>query len=105
MVVGLRRVAGSLITLRKACAAQCDFGVRPLLNAVGPIAEHEMQVARGHFGTNGVVEIDLSKVNSEVVDISQGIPGMEGKMLSNWAAKMKEVLIRDFIPPEAIKVR
>ncbi len=62
-------------------------------------------VASGRFGGNGVVEIDLSKVNSEVLDISQGIPGMEGTMLSNWAAKMKEVLIRDYIPPDAIKTR
>ena len=62
-------------------------------------------VASGRFGGNGVVEIDLSKVTSEVVDISQGIPGMEGTMLSNWAAKMKEVLIRDYIPPDAMKTR
>jgi hypothetical protein len=46
-------------------------------------------VASGRFGTNGVVEIDISKVSSEVVDVSQGIPGMEGTMLSNWAVKMK----------------
>ena len=59
-------------------------------------------VARGRFGDYGVVKIDLSKVDSEIVDVSRGIPGMEGTMLSNWAAKMKEVLIKDYIPPEAI---
>ena len=64
-----------------------------------------MQVARVILAPTEWLRLILSKVNSEVVDISQGIPGMEGKMLSNWAAKMKEVLIRDCIPPEAIKVR
>ena len=33
-------------------------------------------VARKQFGKNGVVEIDMSKVKSEVVDISKGIPGI-----------------------------
>jgi hypothetical protein len=46
----------------------------------------------------------LSKVGSEIVDISRGIPGMAGTMLSNWAAKMGEVLIKDFIPANALKI-
>jgi hypothetical protein len=29
------------------------------------------------WGKNGVVEIDLSKITNEVVDFSNGIPGME----------------------------
>jgi len=61
-------------------------------------------IARTRFGQNGVVEIDLSRVNSEIVDVSKGLPGMEGTMLSNWAAKFSEVLVKDFIPPEAIKL-
>lgn len=58
-------------------------------------------MATNKYGKYGVVGIDLTKVSSEVVDISGGIPGMSG-MLSNWARADQEVLIRDFIPPEAI---
>jgi RHS repeat-associated protein len=60
-------------------------------------------VARGWGGKHGIVAIDLSKVPSKVVDLSRGIPGKKGSMISNWAAKMKEVLVKDFIPPSAIK--
>jgi hypothetical protein len=66
-------------------------------------ATKDLNVAVSKYGKNGVVEIDLDKVPSEIVDISDGIPGIGG-MLSNWARKDKEVLIRDFIPAEAIKV-
>ena len=62
----------------------------------------DQAIATTRFGENGVVQIDLSKVTTEIVDVSDGIPGMEGTMLSNWAAKMKEVLIKDYIPPEAV---
>jgi RHS repeat-associated protein len=60
-----------------------------------------LDVAREKYGKHGVVGIDLSKVRSEVVDLSDGIPDMPG-MLSNWARKDLEVLIRDSVPPEAI---
>jgi len=43
--------------------------------------------------TNGVVEIDLSKVSNRVVDLSNGIPGVSG-VLSNWAKKDQEVLVQ-----------
>lgn len=46
--------------------------------------------------------IDLSKVKTQVVDISNGVPGYERTMHSNWARKDKKVVIRDFIPTEAI---
>jgi hypothetical protein len=54
---------------------------------------------------NGIVVIQLSKVTNEVLDISNGvIPGIPlGSMISNWAKKYQEVLIQDYIPPEAIQ--
>lgn len=62
----------------------------------------DINVALERFGKNGVVVIDLSKVTNEIVDLSKGIPGYSG-MLSNWAIKAQEVLVKDYIPPEAIK--
>jgi hypothetical protein len=62
----------------------------------------DKNIATNKYGEHGVVEIDLSKVQSEMVDFSNGIPDMRG-MISNWAKKDKEVLIKDYIPPEAIK--
>jgi RHS repeat-associated protein len=59
-------------------------------------------VARDVFGKHGYVKIDLSRVGREVVDITRGIPGMDRGMLSNWARKFEEVLVRDEIPVEAI---
>lgn len=47
-----------------------------------------------------MVGIDLSKVSEEVIDLSGGFPDSPG-MLSNWAIKDQEVLIRNHIPPEA----
>lgn len=65
-------------------------------------------VARDKFdkhdkGGNGIVRIDLDKVSSEIVDLSNGIPGYERSRQSNWAKKDKEVLIRGYIPPNAIE--
>jgi RHS repeat-associated protein len=60
------------------------------------------EVAITKYGKFGVVAIDLSRVRSEIVDISGGFPETPG-MFSNWAARDKEVLIRDFVPPEAIR--
>lgn len=59
-----------------------------------------LATATAKYGKNGVVGIDLSKVTTEVVDVSGGFPG--GGMISNWAKADQEVLIRDFVPPEAI---
>jgi hypothetical protein len=63
--------------------------------------------AEGKFNSgNGVVEIDLSKVNGEVIDASQGVG--KGRVYSRTKGH-QEVLIRDVggeappIPPEAIK--
>lgn len=51
----------------------------------------------------GVVRIDLNKVGGEVVDVSNGIPGYEGTQISNWARKNREVLVKGYIPPDAIE--
>lgn len=60
-------------------------------------------IAAGKFGQHGYVKVDPSKIDPDsIVDISEGIPGMPG-MLSNWAKKMREVLVKDHIPPGAIQ--
>ncbi|MCD4751015.1 MAG: RHS domain-containing protein, partial [Thermoanaerobaculales bacterium] len=52
----------------------------------------------------GVVGIDLSKVGSEIVDLSGGIPGQQsGTRLDNWAKAAQEVLIKDAVPAGAIR--
>jgi hypothetical protein len=62
-----------------------------------------LATAQERFGKFGVVQIDLSKVNSDIVDLSNGIPGMPSTyMLSRRAAKMQEVVIRGSVPQEAI---
>lgn len=54
--------------------------------------------------STGFVEIDLSRAPSTVVDLTSGIPGLPpNAMLSNWARKMQEVLVQDWIPPEAVR--
>lgn len=67
---------------------------RKILTRAGP-------VRGGRTGKFGVVGIDLSKVSSEIADVSGGFPEAPG-MMSNWAIKDQEVLIRDYVPPEAI---
>jgi hypothetical protein len=62
----------------------------------------DFELTMEKWGKNGVAEINLSKVGSEIIDFSQGIPGMEGTMVSNWARKYQEILIKNYIPPEAI---
>ncbi len=62
-----------------------------------------LEIAEKKYGKDAdVVAIDLSKVNTQVVDLSGGIPG--GGRFSNYAKKDQEVLIKDRVPPEAIRV-
>jgi hypothetical protein len=61
-----------------------------------------LEIALSRYGQYGVMANNLLKVASEIVDISNGIPGSPG-MLSNWAKKSQEVLIKDFIPRDAIR--
>lgn len=61
-------------------------------------------IAEERFGKYGVVEIDLSRVSSPVVDVSRGIPSLPpNSMLSNWARGAQEILIQDYVPPGAIR--
>ena len=62
-----------------------------------------LNTALNKYGKYGVVEFDLGKVGSTVIDLSDGIPGYPG-MLSNWSKIDQEVLIFDFIPSAAIKI-
>jgi hypothetical protein len=59
-------------------------------------------IAIESFGQNGVVRIDLSKVTSPVSDVSAGFSGKPG-MISNWAIKYQEVLIKNSVPANAIE--
>lgn len=62
-----------------------------------------LDIAQARFGENGVVQIDLSMVDSEIADLSNGIPGLSpNAMLSRWARNAQEVLVQGYIPPEAI---
>jgi hypothetical protein len=62
-------------------------------------------VAFNKYGEYGVVEIDLSKVNRQVVDLSSGLPDVpSGSMLNNFVRADREVLIQGEIPAEAIKI-
>jgi RHS repeat-associated protein len=63
----------------------------------------DLAIARERFGQQGVVAIDLNRVSNQVVDASDGIPGMNPNyMLSRWARKNREVLIQGYVPPEAV---
>ncbi|MGE0493026.1 MAG: RHS repeat-associated core domain-containing protein [Vulcanimicrobiota bacterium] len=64
-------------------------------------SEAAMQFTKNGFF--GQVKIDLSLVTTEIVDISSGPFGPAARMLNAWARMGKEVLIRDFVPPEAIQ--
>ena len=50
----------------------------------------------------GVVQIDLSKLSNEFIDVSSG-EGLRGRM-KFWSIRDVEVLVRDFIPADAIEV-
>jgi RHS repeat-associated protein len=49
---------------------------------------------------NGVIEIDLNKVKSRIVDLRGGFPNARG--FSNYVKHDEEILVHGFIPPEAI---
>ncbi|HBJ33564.1 MAG TPA: hypothetical protein DDZ51_02150 [Planctomycetaceae bacterium] len=56
--------------------------------------------AIGKYGEHGVVRIDLSKVPSNVSDVSGGFDN--GGRMSNLAKRDREVLIQGSVPAEAI---
>lgn len=53
------------------------------------------------YGEHGAVKIDLSKVTTNISDLSEGFPN--GGRMSNWSKRDQEVLIQDSIPAEAIE--
>ena len=63
----------------------------------------DVNVALEKYNTagHGVIEIDLNKVKSKIVDLALGIPN--GGRFSNYAKKDQEVLIQQVIPYKAIK--
>lgn len=64
----------------------------------------DRDIAFSKYGEHGVVEIDLSKVSSEVLDVSDGVPGVPpGGMLEHWGRNAQEVLIRGNVPAEAVR--
>jgi RHS repeat-associated protein len=60
------------------------------------------EIAKRKYGENGYIKIDLSKVKSDKVDMSKGIPSHAGGRLTNYAKKDQEVLIEKVIPQQAI---
>ena len=88
-------------------ARSIDAGNSPISHVAGQTSSQwisttsSLEIATEKYGANGVASIDLSKVGSQIVDYSNGIPGSPG-MLSNWARKDQEILIKNYIPPEAI---
>ena len=63
------------------------------------------ELAEGKYNSgNGVVEIDLSKVSTEIVDMSDAVPSGGWKKVINYVKKDQEVLINGFVSPDAIKV-
>ena len=81
-------------------------GVSPISHVAGKSQSpwisttKSVDIATEKYGQNGVVAIDLNKVSSEVVDVSEGFAN--GGRMSAWAKADQEVLIRGPVPPEAI---
>jgi hypothetical protein len=61
------------------------------------------EIAKKKYGKHGVVEIDTSKTNTEVVDCRNGVPGSRSRRVNNYARKDKEILIRGHVPPDAVR--
>jgi RHS repeat-associated protein len=57
-------------------------------------------IALEKYGEHGVVRVDLSRVETEISDVSSGFS--QGGRMSNWARRDQEVLIKDFIPADAL---
>ena len=64
------------------------------------------QIAKIKYNKSGVghAEIDLKKVPSDKVDVSNGIDGASPRV-NNYAKKDQEFLIRGTIPADAIKLK
>jgi len=63
-----------------------------------------MAIALEKYNTkenNGVIQIDLNKLPTQVVDASGGLPGASARV-NSYAIHDQEVLVRGYIPPSAI---
>lgn len=63
----------------------------------------DLRIAIERYGKYGVVRIDLAKVNSTILDISNGTSNPLARMLNSWARNSKEVLVQKHIPKEAVE--
>ncbi|MGI8551266.1 MAG: hypothetical protein ACR2PL_10860, partial [Dehalococcoidia bacterium] len=64
-----------------------------------------LEIAQRRFGRFGVVRIDLSQLESTVVDVTEGIPGIPSRyMLSRWVIHAQEVVVQRSIPAKAIEI-
>ena len=83
------------------------LGNSPISHVAGKAATQwisttkSLSVAMNKFGEFGVVQINLAKVTTPIVDVSMGF--FKRSQMSNWAKKDQEVLIQDFISPAAIE--
>lgn len=67
-------------------------------------ATYSQQIAEDVFTKHDVVEIDLSKASSSIADVAAAFLACpRNAMLSNWARKYQEILVQDWILPEAIR--
>jgi hypothetical protein len=89
------------LTLNNPVPAMVTQRIPVVRDVAGWVADRQASGAYDQAAkTLGAVGIDQSRVNTEVVDLWGGFPGMPG-MLSNWAQADQEVLIGGLVPPEA----
>jgi RHS repeat-associated protein len=65
-------------------------------------ATYKLAIAQGKYGKHGVIRINLRRVRVWV-DLSLGIRGHETSPANNFARFDKDVVIKDYIPPDAIE--
>jgi RHS repeat-associated protein len=104
-----KKDAEDLANGKDLVARSPDAGNTPISHVAGKKKSQwisttkDKETATGKYnGGNGVVEIDLNKVDSESVDLSKGI--QNGGRFSNYAKKDQEVLIKNTIPNSAVKI-
>ncbi len=88
----------------------CKANVTPEVHVAGEkesnwiSATKDPTVAHSRYNKgNGVVAIDLCQVNSEVIDISSE-KGFINDFIAEMAIEDSEVLIKGYIPPEALRL-
>lgn len=88
----------------------CKADITPEVHVAGAkdsnwiSATKDPSVAHSKYNKgNGVVSIDLCQVKSEVLDISRG-DGFVNDFIAEMAIEDSEVLIRGYVPPEALRL-